>query len=255
MPVSYTLLLHPRFRSLLADGSPNVGGKIYTYAAGTTTLATTYSDPELTTPNTNPVVLDAAGQADIWFSGSYKLIVQDANGVQLYSADNLYGFKSDLFCSFPEQDEDKLIAWDNVDGKLKNSTQTLTDVEHAVVGYLTFLPAAEAALVAANAAAADALEAAQDATDAANTATQAAAEAIQIANQAAADAIAATHIPAWDPATAYTFPMMAAGSDGHTYRWTGSPGTSGINPATGGSGWVDLSPPNPSTLYLFHTCI
>lgn len=132
MPVSYTLLLHPRFQSLLDDGTPNAGGKVYTYQAGTTTLATTYSDPGLTAANANPVVLDASGQADIWCSGPYKLVVQDVNGVQLYSADNLFGFKSDLFCSLPVQDQDKLWAWDSVLGKVKNSNLTLTAIEIAV---------------------------------------------------------------------------------------------------------------------------
>ncbi len=132
MPVSYTLLLQPRFRSLLSDGTPNVGGKVYTYQAGTTIPATTYSNSDLTSENTNPVVLDADGQADIWFSGPYKVVVTDAAGVQLYAADNLFGFKSDIVCSLPVQDQDKLIAWDSVDGKFKNSTMGITYIEQCV---------------------------------------------------------------------------------------------------------------------------
>ena len=139
MAVSYTLLMHPKFQVLLADGTPNVGGKVYTYQAGTTTLATTYSDPGLTAENTNPVVLDASGQADIWFSGPYKLVVQDANGVQLYSADNLFGFKSDLFCSLPVQVTDKLIAWDSAAAQFKNSNLTLAAIETAVNAFNTVL--------------------------------------------------------------------------------------------------------------------
>ncbi len=132
MAVSYTLLLKPRLQSILADGTPNAGGKVYTYQAGTTTLATTYSDPDLTTPNTNPIILDAEGCADVWFSGPYKLVCQDANGVQLWSADHLFGFKSSLFCSLPVQDQDKLLAWDSVTRKFKNSNLTLATIETAV---------------------------------------------------------------------------------------------------------------------------
>jgi len=137
MPVSYTLLMQPRFRSLLSDGTPNAGGKVYTYQAGTTTLVTTYNDPGLRTANTNPISLDAEGQADIWLSGPYKLVVQTADGVQLYSVDHLFGFAGNLFCSLPEQDQDKLWIWDQVDGKVKNSTLTLAAIEAAVKAFQT----------------------------------------------------------------------------------------------------------------------
>lgn len=121
MAVSFTLLMKPRFQALLADGTPNAGGKVYTYQAGTTTPVTTYTDPGLNMLNTNPVVLDSSGQADIHFSGPYKVVVTDAAGVQLYSADQLFGFKSDLFCSLPEQDEGRILAWSGVSQKFVNS--------------------------------------------------------------------------------------------------------------------------------------
>lgn len=170
MPVSYTLLLHPKFRSFLVDGTLNIGGKVYTYEAGTTTPAKTYQDATLTTANTNPVILDANGQADIFYSGHYKIVVCDANGVQLYSADNLFGAMSPEICSFPVQDNDKLIAWDDVDGKLKNSNMTLFDIELAANSVLTFAERAEAALAEVEAAYPLMLSA----TDAANAAAAAA---------------------------------------------------------------------------------
>ena len=44
------------------------GYKLYFFATGTSTPVTTYSDDGLTIPNTNPIVLDAAGRSDtdIW---------------------------------------------------------------------------------------------------------------------------------------------------------------------------------------------
>jgi hypothetical protein len=43
-----------------------VGGKVFSYAAGTTTKVTTYTDSTGVTPNTNPIILNARGEADIW---------------------------------------------------------------------------------------------------------------------------------------------------------------------------------------------
>ena len=70
---------------------PLAGGKIYTYAAGTTTPATTYSDSTGMTANPNPIILDSAGFASIWLTPGafYKFVAQDANGVQQWSVDEI----------------------------------------------------------------------------------------------------------------------------------------------------------------------
>lgn len=79
----------------LFDNSGNVltGGKIYTYLAGTTTPATTYTTPIGTVANSNPIVANAAGRLtdEIWFpvSGSYKFVLKDANDVLLATYDNI----------------------------------------------------------------------------------------------------------------------------------------------------------------------
>ena len=52
-----------KFQALKDDGTPLANGKVYTYAAGTNTAKTTYSDTDLSVENTWPVVLDAAGRA------------------------------------------------------------------------------------------------------------------------------------------------------------------------------------------------
>ena len=71
-------------QALDANGAPLSGGKLYFYATGTSTPKTTYSDAALTTPNANPVVLDAAGvPGDIFYTGSAKVVLKDANDVQL----------------------------------------------------------------------------------------------------------------------------------------------------------------------------
>jgi len=70
------------------DGDPLDGGRLYTYQAGTTTPATTYSDADLLVPNTNPIILTAGGRYKIYLGpASYKFILQDANGVVVDTTD------------------------------------------------------------------------------------------------------------------------------------------------------------------------
>jgi len=73
-----------------SDGNPLVGGKIYTYSAGTTTPLATYTDAGAGTANTNPIILNSLGQANIWLgSSSYKFSVYTAADVLLYTVDNI----------------------------------------------------------------------------------------------------------------------------------------------------------------------
>jgi hypothetical protein len=69
-------------------GDPLSSGTITFYESGTTTLKTTYSDINQTIPNTNPVVLTAAGrQPAIFFSGTAKAVLATSGGTQIVSAD------------------------------------------------------------------------------------------------------------------------------------------------------------------------
>lgn len=70
---------YPRFKVLLPTTSlPASGYRVYTYSAGTTTPLATYSDVTGATPNANPVILDANGEADIHFGAAmYKIDVRD----------------------------------------------------------------------------------------------------------------------------------------------------------------------------------
>jgi hypothetical protein len=81
------------FQSFLPNGQFNVGGQVFTYAGGTTTPQATYTDATGATPNTNPIILNAAGQAPIWLTPTlvYKYVVQDQFGNPLYTTDNING--------------------------------------------------------------------------------------------------------------------------------------------------------------------
>lgn len=48
------------------DGRPLNGGLLFTYVAATTTKIATYTDSTGGTPNTNPIVLNFRGEANIW---------------------------------------------------------------------------------------------------------------------------------------------------------------------------------------------
>ena len=75
-----------------AGGIPLVGGKVYTYAAGTTTPLATYTTSAASTPNANPVILDSRGEASIFFSAAnYKIVVKDSLDSTIWTQDNLPG--------------------------------------------------------------------------------------------------------------------------------------------------------------------
>ncbi len=59
---------------------PLVGGLLFTYIAGTTTKIATYTDSTGGTPNTNPVVLNYRGEAQVWIDPTltYKFVLAPA---------------------------------------------------------------------------------------------------------------------------------------------------------------------------------
>lgn len=84
------LLIKPKIQFFDNNGDPLVGGKVYTYEAGTTTPLATYTDKDAGTPNTNPVILDSRGEADIWLSNAaYKIVVHDSDDSEVYSVDDI----------------------------------------------------------------------------------------------------------------------------------------------------------------------
>ncbi len=73
------------------DGTPLVGGRLWTYAAGTNTPKATYVDAAATTPNTNPIILDARGEALIYWdaTSAYKVRLEDSLGNAIWTVDNI----------------------------------------------------------------------------------------------------------------------------------------------------------------------
>jgi hypothetical protein len=71
------------------------GGKLYTYAAGTTTPQATFTSSSGNTNHTNPIILDSAGRVpggEIWLSAlPYKFLIKDSNDVLIGTYDNISG--------------------------------------------------------------------------------------------------------------------------------------------------------------------
>ena len=77
------------------SGVPLTGGKLYTYAAGTTTPAVTYTTSAGSTAHTNPIILDSAGRVpsgEIWLNAPpYKFVLKDSTDVLIATYDNVIG--------------------------------------------------------------------------------------------------------------------------------------------------------------------
>lgn len=87
----------PKFYGFDPDkGTPLAGGKLYTYEPGTTTPKTTYKDPGENTANTNPIILNAAGYADVYLVGSYDLKLLNENDEEIWTQDNFTAGDNDL---------------------------------------------------------------------------------------------------------------------------------------------------------------
>ena len=88
--MSFNLSSVPKLQFFDNDGNPLVAGKLYTYAAGTTTPLATYTDSTGATPNTNPVILDSRGEANVWLAAqSYKFVLKTSTDSTIWTVDNV----------------------------------------------------------------------------------------------------------------------------------------------------------------------
>jgi hypothetical protein len=89
MPAYRPLGQFPQY--FLADGTVNAGGLINFYETDLTTRQDTFSDEGLTTPNSNPVVLDSSGRptTDVWGSLAYGVVITDSLGANPRTANDV----------------------------------------------------------------------------------------------------------------------------------------------------------------------
>src|SRR5690606_6123661 len=94
--------LRAKFTSKL--GIPLSGCKVYTYEPNSDILKKTWLDIDKTVENTNPILLDAAGEADIYLDGLYRIVVKDRFGFVVYDVEKT-GYKQPVF------NDSLLITW------------------------------------------------------------------------------------------------------------------------------------------------
>jgi hypothetical protein len=91
------------------NGNPLSGGKLFSYAAGTTTPAATYTSSLGVTAHTNPIILDAGGRVpggEIWLTDGviYKFVLQTSTNVLIATYDNIVGINSNFVNYTTEQE-------------------------------------------------------------------------------------------------------------------------------------------------------
>ncbi len=93
MPTVYKLL--PEKQTFFSgSGTMLSGGKLYTYAAGTSTPKDTYTEIDGATTNANPIILNARGEVPngvFGTTGAYKLVLADSADAVIWTRDNVYG--------------------------------------------------------------------------------------------------------------------------------------------------------------------
>lgn len=91
------------------NGNVLTGGKIYTYASGTTTPQATFTSAAGTTAHSNPIILDASGRVpsgEIWLTdgSQYKFVIKTADEVTIGTYENIIGINSN-FVNFTTSEE------------------------------------------------------------------------------------------------------------------------------------------------------
>jgi hypothetical protein len=70
-------------------GLPAVGGRLFTYRAGTTIPKDTWSNAAGTALNSNPIILDARGEASVFWDGAYNVALYDVGSNLLWTQDDI----------------------------------------------------------------------------------------------------------------------------------------------------------------------
>lgn len=120
------------------SGNPLNGGKLYTYAAGTTTPQATYTSISGVTPNANPIILSSNGRLpnEVWLTEgvAYKFLLATSADVQIGVYDDIAGVND--FSIYG-------IDWTNISGTPTTlSGYGITDALSAVTAASTYAPIA-----------------------------------------------------------------------------------------------------------------
>ena len=110
--MSIALTPTPKQQFLDNNGNPLVGGKLYSFAAGTNTPLATYTDYTGLSANPNPVIMNARGEASVWLSPvAYKLKLVDASNVEIWTVDNITNIIPSVPATLAASDGSSLIGF------------------------------------------------------------------------------------------------------------------------------------------------
>jgi hypothetical protein len=88
--MAVTLTPSPKMQFFTDAGTPLVYGKLYTYASGTATPLATYTDSTGNFANSNPIILNTRGEAEVWLGPSkYTFALTDADDNLLWTVDGV----------------------------------------------------------------------------------------------------------------------------------------------------------------------
>lgn len=139
----------PKLQFFAANGTPLVGGKLYSYAAGTTTPLATYTDEAGLTPNANPVILDSRGEASVWLgSTAYKLRLTTATDVDVWTVDNLNKGDTATLAALAASGGSALVGF--IQSGSGAQARTAQDKMRDVVSVFDFMTPTQIAAVKAN---------------------------------------------------------------------------------------------------------
>lgn len=100
-----------------------IGGKVYAYAAGTTTFKTIWLDRDKSTVANNPYTLDSDGTAQLYADGLYRIVINDAAGATKFDRDYLSFV--DVITSGVELNADDYTSLADAVDKIGSSVATL----------------------------------------------------------------------------------------------------------------------------------
>lgn len=121
----YPLLTNINSQFIDDCGKPLAGGKVYTYEANTTTPKPTYADIEGLAVNTNPIILDESGRANIHLdTGAYRIRVLNKKGALIADTPEISRYvvrtELDTFIAEIQSGVDEL-------NQIKETLDTVTD--------------------------------------------------------------------------------------------------------------------------------
>lgn len=134
----YPLLTNINSQFIDECGKPLAGGKVYTYEAKTTTLKPTYADVEGLAVNTNPIILDESGRANIHLAiGAYRIRVLNKKGALIADTPEISRYVAGTeLDEFLQNVEDGVNELNQVKETLETVAGTVVNNQKGVAGGL-----------------------------------------------------------------------------------------------------------------------